>query len=81
MTQLEPALSSANLIYIGLGDQSASALRVTRSRLSDRKKKQSNRNVFRCLVFGPKYAGKSAILDSFIKRLVFNTAFQLDTNI
>ncbi|CAM8968570.1 unnamed protein product [Rhodiola kirilowii] len=68
MTHLEPALSSANLIYIGLGDQSASALRVTRSRSSDCKKKQSSRNVIRCLVFGPKNSGKSALLDSFIKR-------------
>uniref|UniRef100_A0A7N0ZXL9 Mitochondrial Rho GTPase n=1 Tax=Kalanchoe fedtschenkoi TaxID=63787 RepID=A0A7N0ZXL9_KALFE len=68
MTHLKPALSSANLIYIGLGDQSASAFRVTKSRSSDRKKKQSNRSVFRCLVFGPQNAGKSALLDSFIKR-------------
>ncbi|KAK9281582.1 hypothetical protein L1049_004485 [Liquidambar formosana] len=68
MTLLEPAQSLANLIYIGYSGDPASALRVTRRRSVDRKKQQTERNVFHCLVFGPKEAGKSALLNSFIGR-------------
>ncbi|KAL9358883.1 hypothetical protein Peur_047006 [Populus x canadensis] len=34
----------------------------------DRKKQQIERNVFHCLVFGPKISGKSALLNSFLGR-------------
>ncbi|PIA58076.1 hypothetical protein AQUCO_00500185v1 [Aquilegia coerulea] len=34
----------------------------------DRKKQQSERNVFQCFVFGPRKAGKSALLNSFLGR-------------
>lgn len=34
----------------------------------DRKKKKRERNVYQCFVFGPKNAGKSALLKSFIGR-------------
>lgn len=71
MTLLDPAQSLANLIYLGYSSDPASALRVTRRRSLDRKKKQSERNVFKCLVFGPKRAGKSALLNSFLGRLSF----------
>ncbi|KAG8663396.1 hypothetical protein MANES_01G208001v8 [Manihot esculenta] len=68
MTLLDPKASLANLIYVGYGGNPASALRVTRRRTVDRKKQRTERNVFHCLVFGPKDAGKSALLDSFLER-------------
>ncbi|XP_042482224.1 mitochondrial Rho GTPase 1 [Macadamia integrifolia] len=68
MTLLDPARCLANLIYIGYAGDPASAIRVTRKRRIDRKKQQSERNVFQCFVFGPKSAGKSALLNSFIGR-------------
>ncbi|XP_059456961.1 mitochondrial Rho GTPase 1-like isoform X2 [Corylus avellana] len=39
-----------------------------RKRHLDRKKQQTDRNVFQCFVFGPKKAGKSALLNSFLGR-------------
>lgn len=68
MTLLDPQGSLANLIYIGYGGDPASALHVTRRRSIDRKKQRTERNVFKCLVFGPKKAGKSALLNSFLER-------------
>ncbi|KAF6162811.1 hypothetical protein GIB67_029080 [Kingdonia uniflora] len=68
MTLLEPSKSLANLIYIGYFGDPASALRITRRRKLDRKKQQCERNVFQCFVFGPKNAGKSALLNSFLGR-------------
>lgn len=68
MTLREPIRSVENLIYIGYTGDPSSAIRVTRRRRIDRKKKQSDRNVFQCFVFGPKEAGKSALLNSFIGR-------------
>ncbi|KAF5746744.1 mitochondrial Rho GTPase 1-like isoform X1 [Tripterygium wilfordii] len=66
MTLLEPARTMENLIYIGYTLDLSSAVRVTRRRRLDRKKQQSDRNVFQCFVFGPKNAGKSALLNSFL---------------
>lgn len=68
MTILDPPRSLANLIYIGYGGDPATALRVTRRRLTDRKKQKTERNVFHCFVFGPKKAGKSALLNTLIRR-------------
>lgn len=34
----------------------------------DRKKQHTERNVFQCLVFGPKKAGKSGLLNSLLGR-------------
>ncbi|KAE8720764.1 Mitochondrial Rho GTPase 1 [Hibiscus syriacus] len=68
MTSLEPALSLANLICIGYGGDPTSALRITRRRSVDRKKKQTQKNVFHCFVFGPKKSGKSTLLNSIIGR-------------
>ncbi|KAH0784541.1 hypothetical protein KY290_004139 [Solanum tuberosum] len=68
MTLLDPIYSVENLIYIGYAGDPSSAIRVTRRRRLDRKKQQSDRNVYQCFVFGPKEAGKSAILNSFIGR-------------
>ncbi|KAL6968329.1 Mitochondrial Rho GTPase 1 [Sarracenia purpurea var. burkii] len=68
MTLLDPAQSLANLIYIGYNSDPASAIRVTRRRSFDRKKQQTDRNVFQCFVFGPKNAGKSTLLKSFLGR-------------
>ncbi|XP_022960031.1 mitochondrial Rho GTPase 2-like [Cucurbita moschata] len=68
MTILDPPSSLANLIYIGYGGDPAKALRVTRRRLADRKKQKTERNVFQCFVFGPKKAGKSALLNTLIRR-------------
>ncbi|XP_026421902.1 mitochondrial Rho GTPase 1-like [Papaver somniferum] len=68
MTLLDPVKSVANLVYIGYQGDIASVLRITRRRRLDRKKQQSDRNVFQCFVFGPKGAGKSSLLNSFLGR-------------
>ncbi|KAI4349984.1 hypothetical protein L6164_010517 [Bauhinia variegata] len=68
MTLLNPAYSVENLIYIGYAGDPSSAIHVTRRRRLDRKKQQSERNVLQCFVFGPRNAGKSALLNSFIGR-------------
>ncbi|GLT94962.1 hypothetical protein SLE2022_126710 [Rubroshorea leprosula] len=68
MTLLDPAHSLKNLIYVGYPGDPASAIRVTRRRRLDRKKQQSERNVFQCFIFGPKTAGKSSLLNSFLGR-------------
>ncbi|XP_026453184.1 mitochondrial Rho GTPase 1-like isoform X1 [Papaver somniferum] len=69
MTLLDPVKSIANLVYIGYQGGIASVLRITRRRRLHRKKQQSDRNVFQCFfVFGPKGAGKSSLLNSFVGR-------------
>ncbi|KAG5549209.1 hypothetical protein RHGRI_014538 [Rhododendron griersonianum] len=68
MTLLDPVRSIENLIYCGYAGDPSSAIRITRRRRLDRKKQRSERNVFQCFVFGPKKAGKSALLNSFIGR-------------
>ncbi|XP_076911550.1 mitochondrial Rho GTPase 1-like [Bidens hawaiensis] len=68
MTVLDPILAVENLIYIGYAGDPASAVRVTRQRRVNRKKRTSDRNVFQCFVFGPKEAGKSSFLHSFVRR-------------
>ncbi|KAG5232483.1 mitochondrial Rho GTPase [Salix suchowensis] len=68
MTLLDPSRAVENLIYIGYPGDAAAAVRLTRRRRLDRKKQQSDRNVFHCFVFGPKKAGKSALVNSFIGR-------------
>uniref|UniRef100_A0A0D3E136 Mitochondrial Rho GTPase n=2 Tax=Brassica oleracea var. oleracea TaxID=109376 RepID=A0A0D3E136_BRAOL len=68
MTLLEPARSVEHLIYIGFQGDPSSAIRFTRKRLLDRKKKQCERKVVQCFVFGPSSAGKSALLNYFLGR-------------
>ncbi|KAG8479599.1 hypothetical protein CXB51_029360 [Gossypium anomalum] len=68
MTLLDPARSLENLIYIGYPGDPSSAIRVTKRRRLDRKKQQSERNVFQCFVFGPANAGKSVLINSFLGR-------------
>ncbi|CAN1232749.1 Mitochondrial Rho GTPase 1, partial [Linum perenne] len=66
MTLLDPSRAVENLIYIGYQGDPSTAVRLTRKRRLDRKKQLSERNVFQCFVFGPKKAGKTALLNSFI---------------
>ena len=68
MTRLDPIRSVENLLYIGYASDPSSAIRITRRRRIDRKRQQSERTVFQCFVFGPKKAGKSALLNAFIGR-------------
>ncbi|XVF31320.1 hypothetical protein REPUB_Repub16aG0135600 [Reevesia pubescens] len=68
MTLLDPARTLEYLIYIGYPGDPSSAIRVTRRRRLDRKKQQSERNVFQCFVLGPANAGKSALMNSFLGR-------------
>ncbi|KAJ0253126.1 Mitochondrial Rho GTPase 1 [Hirschfeldia incana] len=68
MTLLEPARSVEYLIYIGFKGDTSAAIRFTRRRLLDRKKKQCERKVLQCFVFGPNSAGKSALLNCFLGR-------------
>ncbi|KAB2633777.1 mitochondrial Rho GTPase-like [Pyrus ussuriensis x Pyrus communis] len=67
MILLNPNRSLANLIYVGYNGSSASAIHVTRRRSVDCKTQKTERNVS-CFVFGPKNAGKSPLLNSFIGR-------------
>ncbi|XP_076922489.1 mitochondrial Rho GTPase 2-like [Bidens hawaiensis] len=68
MTLLDPLKSLAYLIYLGYSNDPKTALRVTRKRTLDIKKQQSDRHVYQCFVFGPKNAGKSTLLSSFVGR-------------
>ncbi|CAN1784021.1 Mitochondrial Rho GTPase 1 [Linum perenne] len=68
MTLLDPSRAVENLIYIGYQGDPSTAVRLTRKRRMDRKKQQSERNVFQCFVFGPKKGGKTSLLNSFIGR-------------
>ncbi|KAL3517568.1 hypothetical protein ACH5RR_020157 [Cinchona calisaya] len=68
MTLLDPTQSFANLIYIGYNCDAPSAFHVTRRRSVNRKKQKTERNVYQCFVFGPKSAGKSTLLKSFLGR-------------
>ncbi|XP_051122525.1 mitochondrial Rho GTPase 1 [Andrographis paniculata] len=68
MTLLDPIRTVETLIYIGYCGDASSSIRVTRRRRVDRKKQQTERTVYQCFVFGPKEAGKSALLNSFIGR-------------
>ena len=70
MTLLEPAKSVEYLKYIMYDGDVASAIRLTRNRLTDRKKRQSERSVYQCFVFGPENAGKTVLLDGFLGRFV-----------
>ncbi|GLT56271.1 hypothetical protein SLA2020_293230 [Shorea laevis] len=79
MTLLDPARAVKNLIYVGYPGDPASAIRVTRRRRLDRKKQQSERNVFHCFVFGPKNAGKSSLMNSFLGR-PYSGAYTLSTD-
>lgn len=81
MTLLNPAFSVENLIYIGYPSDPSSAIRVTRKRRSDRKKQQSERNVFQCFVFGPRQTGKSSLLNSFIGRYFHCVTLKIPDNI
>jgi Ras family protein T1 len=74
MTLLDPALSMENMIYLGYPGDPSSAFRVTGKRHLDCKKQQTDKNVFQCFVFGPKKAGKSALLNSFLGRY-FESSF------
>uniref|UniRef100_M4F6B9 Mitochondrial Rho GTPase n=1 Tax=Brassica campestris TaxID=3711 RepID=M4F6B9_BRACM len=68
MTVLEPARSVEHLICIGFQGDPSSAIRITRRRLLDRKKKRCERKVVQCFVFGPNSARKSALLNCFLGR-------------
>lgn len=74
MTLLDPSRAMENLIYLGYPGDHSNAVRITRRRRLDRKKQQSERNVFQCFVFGPKNAGKSALLNSFVGRSFSETS-------
>uniref|UniRef100_A0A0D9V7P4 Miro domain-containing protein n=1 Tax=Leersia perrieri TaxID=77586 RepID=A0A0D9V7P4_9ORYZ len=68
MTLLHPSNSFANLIYVGYSGNFGSAFTTMRKRRVDRKKQQTQRNVFHCYVIGSEGAGKTAFLQSFVKR-------------
>ncbi|XP_010425682.1 PREDICTED: mitochondrial Rho GTPase 3 [Camelina sativa] len=68
MTLIDPARTLEYLMYIRFPYDLSSAVRVTRKRVLDRNEKKSERKVVQCFVFGPKNAGKSALLNQFIGR-------------
>ncbi|XP_047310563.1 mitochondrial Rho GTPase 1-like [Impatiens glandulifera] len=72
MTLLDPIRSVEYLVYIGYAGDPSYAIRVTRRRRLDRKKQQSDRSSYKCFVFGPRLAGKSSLLNSFIGRPFFD---------
>lgn len=61
MTLLDLTFSMKYLFYNGYSGEPKSAVSVDCQL-------QQGRNVFQCFVFGPKMSGKSALLDSFLKR-------------
>ncbi|EFJ25633.1 MIRO family protein [Selaginella moellendorffii] len=74
MTLLDPVKSLGHLIYIGYPADLTSAFRITRRRRLDRKKQRSQRTIFQCYVFGPRGAGKSALLNALIGRPFADTS-------
>jgi Ras family protein T1 len=68
MTLVDPALSMENMICLDYPGDPSSTFRVTRERHLACSKQQTDRNVFQCVVFGAKKAGKSALLNSFVGR-------------
>ncbi|GMG99715.1 hypothetical protein Nepgr_001555 [Nepenthes gracilis] len=68
MTLIDPAKCLEYLKYLTYDGDASAAIRTTRKRRIDRKKQQTDRNVFQCYVFGPKKAGKSALLNAFLGR-------------
>ncbi|KAL4572057.1 hypothetical protein LXL04_018826 [Taraxacum kok-saghyz] len=79
MTLLDPPQSLAYLIYLGYTGDPATAFCVTRKRSLDFKRQHTQRHVFHCFVFGPKNAGKSAFLTSFLGR-PFQSKYNLTNN-
>ncbi|KAK1294991.1 Rac-like GTP-binding protein RAC2 [Acorus calamus] len=79
MTILDPAASVANLIYLGYPGDPVTSLQINRRRRLDRKKQQTQRNVFQCYVFGPRKSGKSALLNTLIGR-TFSDEYQPTIN-
>lgn len=70
MTLIDPARSLEYLIYIRYPYDPSTAICVTSKRAQDREEQKSEREVVQCFVFGPKNAGKSALLNQLIGRLV-----------
>ncbi|XP_003571671.1 mitochondrial Rho GTPase 1 [Brachypodium distachyon] len=68
MTLLDPANSFSNLKYVCYPGDFSSAFTITRKRRVDRQKQKTQRNVIQCYVFGPRGAGKTALLQSFLGR-------------
>ncbi|KAL1211708.1 Mitochondrial Rho GTPase 3 [Cardamine amara subsp. amara] len=68
MTLIDPAKTLEYLIYIRYACDLSSAIRVTSKRAQDRVEQKTEREVIQCFVFGPKNAGKSALLNQFIGR-------------
>lgn len=58
----------AHLGYLYHHDSTLTAVQVTRDKKIDLEKKQTNRNVFRCHVLGPKGVGKTAFLQGLLDR-------------
>lgn len=80
MTVLDPTNSYANLVYVGYPGEFSSAFTVTRKRRVDRKKQQTQRNVFQCYVFGARGSGKTSLLQSFIGRYAIHFLIPYDTS-
>jgi Ras family protein T1 len=57
-TLLDYKTTLAYLAYLGFEGDTTTALKVTRSRKADGKKKRVTRNVFLCYVFGATGCGK-----------------------
>eukprot|EP01135_Chromosphaera_perkinsii_P008697 Nk52_evm30s1444 gene=Nk52_evmTU30s1444 len=58
------------LAYLGYPEDTLSAIKITRSRKIDIKKRKTSRNVFQCFVFGATGSGKSSLLRNLIGKPV-----------
>lgn len=68
MALLDPNFCVEHLLCIGYMGNPQSAIQLTRRRRIDCRRQKSNRNVYQCFVIGPKEGGKTALLNSFIRR-------------
>lgn len=67
-TLLEPMKTINYLVYLGYPNDVLQAVKITRKKDVDIKKKKTSRNAFRCIVFGAKGSGKTSMLRALVRK-------------